>query len=171
MKMTIGLLASAMLVIAGSLDGQSLQNGQLGVTRDVALTQAVRQLNARARVRVSAGTTITEGQIIGSSKDGVTVETRPGTSTSIPINTIDGMWTRRRYTLRGAAIGGGIGAFAMGAYGFAFANGMCERPTGCGGDAIGFGLLVAAIGAAEGASVGAAIGALTKKWVRIDPAQ
>ena len=171
MKMTIGLLSSAMFVITAPLHGQSVQDGQVGVTRDAALGQAVRQLERRARVRVSAGTTVTEGEVTGYSYDRVTVETRNGSSMPIPINTIDGMWTRRDYTGRGAAIGGGIGAAVLGAYGFAAATGMCEQATGCGGAGVAVGLLGAAIGGAGGIVVGGAVGILTRRWVRIDPQQ
>lgn len=171
MKKTIGFLTSAMLVMVGSLGGQSVQDRQLGVTRDAALTQAVRQLERRARVRVSAGATVTQGEIIGYTNDGVTVETRAGSSTPIPINTIDEMWTRRDYTGRGAAIGGGVGAVAMGTLTHAFVTGMCERATGCESEAIGAALLGAVVGGAGGSLVGSVVGALTRRWVRIDPLQ
>lgn len=169
MKKTIGFLISAMLVMVGSLGGQSVQNGQLGVTRDAALSQAVSQLGPRARVRVSAGATVTEGELIGRTYDGVTVETRAGGSTPIPINTIEGMWMRRNYIGRGAAIGGGLGAVAMGALSHAFVTGMCERTTGCGSEAIGAALLGAVVGGAGGIVVGGAVGMITRRWVRIDP--
>ena len=170
MKKTIGFLISAMLAMVGSLGGQSVQNGQLGVTRDAALSQAVRQLGPRARVRVSAGAKVTEGELIGRTYDGVTIETRAGASMPIPINTIDGMWMRRNYIGRGAAIGGGLGAAAFGALGHAFVTGMCDRTTGCGSEAMGATLLGALVGAAGGVVVGGAAGMLTRRWVRLDPA-
>ena len=169
MKKTIGFLTSAMLVIVGSLGGQSVQNEQFGMTRDAALSQAVRQLEPRALVRVSAGATVTEGEMIGYAYDGVTVATRAGSSTPIPINTIDEMWTRRNNTGRAAAIGGGVGAVLLGAYGFAAATGMCDSSAGCGSAGIAVGLLGAAIGGAGGVVVGGAVGILTRRWVRIDP--
>lgn len=100
--------------------------------------------------------------------DSAMVSLRYGTvETVVPREQIAVMMRRSNRAGTGAKIGAVGGGLLLGTYGVALATGLCERSDGCGEEAIGAGLIGAAVGAASGAILGAVVGVMIPRWVPI----
>ncbi len=166
MMKAIGFLATAMLINAASLDGQSVSDRPIGVTRN----NAFERLGPHTRVRVVSGNKVIEGMFAEYTDEKVIVSMDSGNQIPIPFNAIDGMWKRSNSAGTGAVIGASVGGLALGSFGVLLVNGLCESSKGCSGDAVAAAIWGGAIGAAGGGVLRAGIGFLVKRWVRIDSA-
>ena len=163
--LSLSFLATAMLINAASVYGQSASDRSIEVTRN----KALERLGPHTRVRVVSGNKVIEGMFAEYTDEKVVVSTDSGNQVPIPFNAIDGMWKRSNSAGTGAVIGAGVGGFALGTFGVLLVNGLCESAKGCSSDAFGAAIWGGAIGAAGGGVLGAGIGFLVKRWERIDP--
>ncbi len=115
------------------------------------------------RVRVAAQSQLLSGRFEGLTAEALLLRSGDGTA-PIPLGDVTTVWGRERNTLRGAAIGGVVGAAAFTGFLHLIVTALCESTEGCASDhrkAWGYGI---ALGGAGGAILGATVGAIVTRW-------
>lgn len=87
----------------------------------------------------------------------------------VPVAEIDSVWVRGFGARHGDLIGGIVGGVALGGAAVFVFNGICDAPSGCGGDTLTAGALAAFIGYFTGSLFGGMIGRTVDGWDRRYP--
>lgn len=115
------------------------------------------------RVRVAAQSTLASGRLERLTADSLLLRTDDGTR-GLLLGDITTVWGRDRSTLRGATIGGVVGAAAFTGFLHLVVSVFCESTTGCSRDhrkAWAYGIV---LGGAGGAILGATVGSFVTRW-------
>lgn len=127
------------------------------------LEAVVRDLepDQRLRLQLSGTGQRLEGRYLGPDDDGSLRLTSGERVVRAPLVEIDGLWTRGRSTVKGAAIGGIAGLVGGALYGAAISEVTCAESS-C--TTLGLMAAVGGLGAAGGAAVGALVGLAIPSW-------
>jgi hypothetical protein len=165
--MRIRLLSVAALLAVLSAPAAA-QQATPAESLTAARARAIAALRPGDRVRLSlAGDGVVEGRFVGASVDSVRFADRLGPR-AVGLVTVDGVWTRRRHTLLGAAIGGTVVGVSSGFLFYAIGAAVCSDGGG-GCHRWAFATLGALGGAAAGALIGGALGSALTGWSRRFP--
>ena len=148
------------VILARSVTGQTPVHPRL--------TAAVTALRPESAIRIASSEAPMNGRFLNATSESLVL----GTATverSVPLRAIDTLWTARRATGKGAAVGAVVGGVALAALGSFAVWGLCEGDNGCHSDyppVVGGSLV---LGGVTGAFLGAVIGSFSHRWHRDYP--
>lgn len=141
-----------------------LASSQESQTIPISRTPLISSLRVGDITRISSGGRTAQGRIAKVGRDSMWL----ASGVVVPVLASDTVWSLRRQTGKGAAIGAAVVGVGFGALVGAMSSGLCDAADCSGAFSSGF-IAGGIIGAGGGAILGAAAGSLVRRWRRVMP--